>query len=448
MKSKKGPRAASEKEGVFMRIQSSTVSMRSSRKSRTETERTRVTTDRSSGGGPQRTVVTVQERRGVHTEESAGASLFRTETGVENPAVQERQAEEETWTMDQGTLDSDPNAAETMEAAPPPGALQAPPEEHDWFGEIMDRVNSDPRLQIYRHLLELLDRVCGGKGRSRDPWEEFCGDQERRNPLQLSASAASARYQQTMSFFGVQLSVQGAGAGTAAPADISGTRSVNGYWLRQVKESGFVHGEEHTSFSSVGTAVTADGRTLDFGISVEMSRSFTEAYQVTGKTEVFTDPLVINLDTQDASLSDLHFFFDLDCDGEKEELSGLDASSGFLALDKNGDGEINDGSELFGARTGDGFRELAQYDQDGNGWIDENDEIFSKLSVWVQCGNGQAKLLSLADANVGAIFLGSRDTQFSLADSSGDVGAMARRTGIYLKETGEAGTVQHLDFKT
>ena len=40
--------------------------------------------------------------------------------------------------------------------------------------------------------------------------------------------------------------------------------------------------------------------------------------------------------------------------------------SGYLALDKNGDGTINDGSELFGTRNGDGFADLAQYDEDGN----------------------------------------------------------------------------------
>ena len=179
-----------------------------------------------------------------------------------------------------------------------------------------------------------------------------------------------------------------------------------------------------------------------------MSRSFETAYEIVGQEEVFTDPLVINLDTDAAALSDVSFYFDLDCDGEKEEISGLDSASGFLALDKNGDGKINDGSELFGAKTGDGFAELARYDQDGNGWIDENDEIFSKLRVWVQCGDGEGKLLSLAEADVGAIFLGKQATQFTLANSKGDENAMVRSTGVYLKEsTGLAGTVQHVDFK-
>lgn len=50
----------------------------------------------------------------------------------------------------------------------------------------------------------------------------------------------------------------------------------------------------------------------------------------------------------------------------------------FLALDKNGDSVINDGKELFGAATGQGFKELAIYDSDKNYWIDENDFNISK----------------------------------------------------------------------
>ena len=65
-----------------------------------------------------------------------------------------------------------------------------------------------------------------------------------------------------------------------------------------------------------------------------------------------------------AEVSDQTFYFDLDADGKEEEISVLNGS-GYLALDKNGDGTINDGSELFGTRNGDGFADLAQYDEDG-----------------------------------------------------------------------------------
>ena len=75
----------------------------------------------------------------------------------------------------------------------------------------------------------------------------------------------------------------------------------------------------------------------------------------------------------------------------------------FLALDKNGDGRMNDGSELFGTASGDGFKDLAAYDEDGNGWIDENDSIYSQLKIWTKDENGKDHLIDLKDADVGAI---------------------------------------------
>ena len=53
----------------------------------------------------------------------------------------------------------------------------------------------------------------------------------------------------------------------------------------------------------------------------------------------------------------------------------LGKGSGFLALDKDGNGKIDDGNELFGTKSSDGFGDLREYDSDGSGWIDENDEI-------------------------------------------------------------------------
>lgn len=210
------------------------------------------------------------------------------------------------------------------------------------------------------------------------------------------------------------------------------------------------HEEEHTTFSTTGTVVTADGRTLTFQLEASMSRSFTEqAYsriqQLT--TTVFCDPLVINLNTDTAQVSDQKFYFDLDGDGHKEAISTLGSGSGFLALDKNGDGKINDGTELFGAKSGNGFADLAKYDSDGNGWIDEGDEIFEKLLIWTKDSRGKDVLCGLGKAGVGAIYLGNASTEFSLTGKNPHtVNARVRKTGIFLYENGMAGTIQHVDL--
>ena len=135
--------------------------------------------------------------------------------------------------------------------------------------------------------------------------------------------------------------------------------------------------------------------------------SFMEYYEEEIDFEQLTlcDPLVINLEGNVAQVSDHTFFFDIDCDGVEDEISKLISGSGFLALDQNGDGIINDGSELFGTQSGNGFADLAKFDSDGNGFIDENDEIFDRLKIWCMAENGQPHLYSLKEQGVGAIGL-------------------------------------------
>lgn len=207
---------------------------------------------------------------------------------------------------------------------------------------------------------------------------------------------------------------------------------------------------EETSFSTTGTVVTADGTEISFGIEMYMSRSF---YEMASETIDFgqarmMDPLVINLDNNVASVSDQKFLFDLDADGTEESISMLGSGSGYLALDKNEDGIINDGSELFGTKSGNGFADLAQYDSDGNGWIDEADEIFSKLKIWTIDENGNSKLCSLGQAGIGALYLGSADTEFSLNAADNTTNAVIRKTGMFLYENGRVGSLQQLDLAT
>ena len=228
-----------------------------------------------------------------------------------------------------------------------------------------------------------------------------------------------------------------------------GTTGFGTLWQRVNVTSSFLTETESTTFASKGIVKTADGRSIDFNIQVSMSSEFvSQMDMISVENYVLTDPLMINLDTPVGSVSDQKFFFDLDADGEKEEISFAGKGSGFLALDKNGDGIINDGSELFGTKSGDGFRDLAAYDSDENGWIDENDEIFSKLRVWTKDEDGKDILMSLKDADVGAIYLSNVDSQFSLRDASYNMNGMLRKTGLFLREsTGAAGTINHVDLR-
>lgn len=207
---------------------------------------------------------------------------------------------------------------------------------------------------------------------------------------------------------------------------------------------------ETTDFQAAGKVTTADGQQISFQLNLSMSRSYVEESQFAFHAGDSTrkDPLVLNFSGNAAQLTDQRFSFDLDSDGQQESLPGLAAGSGYLVFDKNHDGKVNNGNELFGPQSQDGFNDLAALDDDHNGWIDENDKAFQDLRVWQPDAKGEGKLVSLKEANVGALALAHAATPFEQRTlDNRDLGA-TRSSGVWLSEDGQAHTVQQLDLTT
>ena len=200
---------------------------------------------------------------------------------------------------------------------------------------------------------------------------------------------------------------------------------------------------ETFSFAATGTVSTADGRELAVRVDLVQSRQEVEVYRLqVGPPPQLTDPLVL------AGAGGPDFAgtvdFDLDVDGSTEAMPFVASGTAFLVLDRNGNGRVDDGSELFGPATGDGFAELAMHDGDRNGWLDEADAVYSALRLWTT-PNGP--LTSLDEAGVGAIGLDRVHAEAQLVDGSQPVGVV-RSTGVWLGEDGGAGTVHHVDLIT
>lgn len=205
---------------------------------------------------------------------------------------------------------------------------------------------------------------------------------------------------------------------------------------------------EQTSFAAEGVIRTSDGKDIRFMLSLEMKREFFRETHVSVREGdgVRKDPLVVNFGGAAAQLTDTRFSFDLDSDGTAEEMPFIGAGSGFLALDKNDNGVIDNGSELFGAQSGNGFADLAAYDGDKNNWIDENDAVYSRLLVWSKDAAGQDALSTLAQRNIGALYLGNIATPFDLKNSENALQGQVRSSGVYLSEDGSVGTLQQVDL--
>ncbi len=102
--------------------------------------------------------------------------------------------------------------------------------------------------------------------------------------------------------------------------------------------------------------------------------------------------------------------FDLLGNGKSIQSGWLSGEDGFLAVDRNGNGRIDDINELFGGNNkGDGYAKLAAFDSNGDGVVDANDAAFADLRVWKDAnGNHQTdagELLTLDEAGVASLSL-------------------------------------------
>ncbi len=234
----------------------------------------------------------------------------------------------------------------------------------------------------------------------------------------------------------------GQNANTPAPAQPAG------FGIEYERHESYSESEQ-TSFNASGVVRTADGKEIAFDISLSMARSYHEESNVSirlGDARKKQDPLVINFSGTAAQLTSQRFNFDLNSDGQAESINFATNGSGFLAFDRNGDGQINNGSELFGATSGNGFAELASLDTDHNGWIDESDSTYDKLRVWSKDAAGNDQLSTLKQASVGALNVAAIATPFDIKEANNALVGQIRSSGVFLNENGSVGTIQQVDL--
>lgn len=134
------------------------------------------------------------------------------------------------------------------------------------------------------------------------------------------------------------------------------------------------------------------------------------------------DPLILDLDGDGIELTALgaagrlgasSIYFDYARDGFAERTGWAAPDDGMLAIDANGNGIVDDISELFGSPTQDGFAVLETLDTNQDGVIDQNDARFGELRVWRDLNqNGvtdAGELQTLAEAGLASISLSRTD---------------------------------------
>jgi large repetitive protein len=229
------------------------------------------------------------------------------------------------------------------------------------------------------------------------------------------------------------LSVKGAGAKAStifgATTDANSSDTLKGYAIT----SASLNGDNHWQYShdngitwvnldsaSVTTAIligindlvrwsgTIDTNTTLSAVAVDSTSSATIGSIINVSTRGGSTPYSANMSTLAAnstpimldldgngvhtiSASSSNVVFDVNADGKSEHTAWSDGKDGFLVLDLNQNGLIENGSELFGngttlkdgTKAKDGYDALKQYDENHDNVIDVNDSIFAKLQIWV-----------------------------------------------------------------
>jgi|GEM_PF-2830209 len=161
------------------------------------------------------------------------------------------------------------------------------------------------------------------------------------------------------------------------------------------------------------------------------------------------DPLALDLDGDgiETVSANAGITFDFDGDGLKTGTGWVKGDDGLLVLDRNGNGAIDNGGELFGVDTvksngqkaANGFDALRDLDSNGDGAFDAQDTQYDNVRVWQdtnQDGVAQAsELKTLAELDITAINL---DSTASNQTSNGN---LISAVGSFVRSDGSEGTV-------
>ena len=211
-------------------------------------------------------------------------------------------------------------------------------------------------------------------------------------------------------FFVVELPTAVAGATIKVSMAV-----VDGSVKMFVKTSEFVGEIIYDTGTFIGYSLYDIGTSFGNGVSNLIAFLTRQA----GAIPIRIDPIVLDISGLGITTKSVTagVYYDLDNNGFAEKTGWIDAKSGILVLDRDGNGKIEAGKELFGDRTilddgktaSSGFAALAALDSNHDGVIDAKDAKFSELRIWIdKDGNGVStpdELLTLEEAGIKSLNL-------------------------------------------
>ena len=166
-------------------------------------------------------------------------------------------------------------------------------------------------------------------------------------------------------------------------------------------------------------------------------------------------PLVVDLDGDgvETTTTEDGTHFDHDNNGFAEKTSWVGKDDGLLVRDINSNGQIDDGTELFGnnsvlssgEKAANGFEALKDLDSNNDGIFNSSDTAWNQVKVWKDANsNGvvdEGELLTLEQANVSGINL-----DYENSTTTDENGNQHNQTGTFIKTDGTTGSVHDVWF--
>lgn len=208
---------------------------------------------------------------------------------------------------------------------------------------------------------------------------------------------------------------------------------------------------------NTGSLILNRNRQLDQILDEAVNGSGNNFRNENESASTIRSPIIFDLDGTGISTVGLaaRVHFDHEGDGFAERTGWVGRGDGLLVWDRNGDGIIDSGQELFGSETllingmraVNGFEALSELDANGDGVIDASDPIFAELRVWVDANiyghTDEGELLTLEEAGIQAINVAYDNSSY--IDANGNE---HRQVGSFVTTEGETRTATDVWFQT
>lgn len=209
------------------------------------------------------------------------------------------------------------------------------------------------------------------------------------------------------------------------------------------------HSREQQLEYQVQGAFKINDQELSLNYNYSLASKQVSYSKVEMSVEALKDPIIVQFGSQGLGEISGQKDFDINQDSALDNLPVFSGDVGYLVYDKNQNNKADNGSELFGPETGQGFTELAQLDSNENGFIDEEDEYFEQLYLWQPGSNeNQAdQWLSLKEAEIQAISLSAISTPYDFYDQQGEIQAQLRQSSFAISKNGIGRGVHQVDVR-